>query len=146
MDIRKLIGKTIRLVNLNGENTVEIWLGDDHRAYLTLGADCCSESFFTGASDFRGKVESIEEGTYDGIPSGRQEVDSFHTLRINGENIVYWCNSSNGYYDGWLNIEFDSTPPTPTPRSEKKSGGCPIATGGEPPDTCPFKGFFKESE
>lgn len=84
----------------------------DNKLLLSANADCCSESWFEfgdqGIHTIIGKeITNITKvGSVDLPQSHRQECDNNYSYIINFKDdstfMFYLRNSSNGYYDGWL--------------------------------------------
>ena len=82
---------------------------------LTAVGDCCSESWFEPyGSEFTTLigntiVDVVKDSDIEMEPSGRQECDQNTIYKIklgNGDEFLFLLrNSSNGYYNGWLEID-----------------------------------------
>lgn len=127
-------GKKIRWAsvykhNMDAINTIQFSF-DGYNDHLDLDAigDCCSSSWFyffddTGVHLAKNTIESFaKEKTILSIEflhkiqlpiSNIQEYDINHLVRINftdGSNYEFVLrNSSNGYYDGWIEINIGSS-------------------------------------
>jgi len=89
------------------------------RIVLYAEADCCSESWFEILNNLSlqtivGKeiiaINDIDDRQIDLPESGRQEYDKNTAIRITFSDSHYEFalrNSSNGYYNGWLDISID---------------------------------------
>ncbi|AUV58909.1 hypothetical protein [Bandra megavirus] len=96
--------------------TIDIYFKDSDEYNLLIAcADCCSESWFELFVDdpidqiIGKKIQSVQYvKDIDLPPSGVQECDINHVYRINFTDDTHYDfilrNSSNGYYDGWLEI------------------------------------------
>ncbi|AZL89614.1 hypothetical protein QKC54_gp0940 [Megavirus baoshan] len=107
----------IEISGINFKNgTIDIYFKDSDKYNLLIAyADCCSESWFELYNDnpidqiVGKKIQSLQYvKDIDLPPSGVQERDINHIYRINFTDDTYYDfvlrNSSNGYYDGWLEI------------------------------------------
>ena len=117
--------KKISGVRLSGDDTIiltfesieENFLYSSGDCYLYAGGDCCSASWFEilDKNYFYLVGKEIKEIIFErdslNLPySKRQEHDRNHkvTIKLNGDNsdfVLALRNSSNGYYDGYLEIE-----------------------------------------
>lgn len=128
-DYDKIIGLTVEDVFVEKQNQNDCVLKTDKGYFkITLGSDCCSESFIGDVLKAdKGKVirvedieliegESKDENIY-GVPTreSRQEVDKLFGIKIVLEDFEHKCfgpisrsvilsfrNASNGYYGGWV--------------------------------------------
>lgn len=88
---------------------------DGRKVYLNLSADCCSTSYFDKESieALEGMVghtlRRLEEVETDAPEKGcTQEDQKVHALLVTTDkasDTMLWRNDSNGYYDGYLDIE-----------------------------------------
>jgi hypothetical protein len=108
-----LIGKKIYSVFINAtENVIYFDCGPDMFIGYTALGDCCSESWIADIFHFSNlceKVLAVEEIPLDSYNvednRGRQEYDQVYGYRFiteQGQAILSFRNSSNGFYGGWL--------------------------------------------
>lgn len=123
----KVKGRTVAEVLLGGKDRsgkdgVYLIFEDGAGLGLSLEGDCCSYSFFTDPKQFmelKGTViREIEERDgesvfgLDASARATECVDdiSWHFLVFvtnHGHVTIDWRNDSNGYYDGWVCVNFD---------------------------------------
>ncbi len=123
--MNELVGKTIRSVQVNADQSMLRFVCDDGPVTFEVTGDCCSYSWFADVVGYQAlaghtvrEVESVplEEGkpAPDGVPSsaaltaeGRthQDYDAVYGYVVTtdaGRCTVAFRNSSNGYYGGEL--------------------------------------------
>lgn len=119
----KSSGKVIN-VNIYDENLIKI-ICENYIIKIYAMADCCSESWFEFPfgnikSINKRHIKNITVGKYIKLPpSHRQESDLNNLITIQLENETYYNhplfkefsfvlrNSSNGYYSGWIDIDYE---------------------------------------
>lgn|SRR3990167_5569582 len=123
--MEEIIGKTIKEIYFDKEmDDWIVFITDENKLSYHIEADCCSTSYidsFKGISNLLNqKVISVKE-----LRTTEEVIEEWDYIRTHPVEIITekgvcvftYKNNSNGYYDGWIELE-DNSPKELIPITE----------------------------
>jgi len=108
---KKLIGKNIEKIKIaDDKESFSIQFSDGTIAKFNAEGDCCSYSFIESIDndELRGEIVSIEDIELD-CEGADDPYTSYYGLKIitnKGHCVVDYRNENNGYYGGYIELEY----------------------------------------